>query len=389
MSREGSLKAGFNVPPFLKGGGGIKVSLSFDLKKSIAGFDIDVSLSLGEELMVLFGPSGAGKSLLLKLIAGIIKPDKGEVSIRGEKVFDSGRRVDVPMRGRRVGFVFQDYALFPHMTVGGNIAYGIPEKRKTLACEKVRGLIDLMRLTGLEGRYPHELSGGQRQRAALARTLAAEPGILLLDEPFSALDYQVREKLRADLLRIHEVYPVTTMLVTHDLEEAFMLGARIAVINHGRVEQVGPREEVFYRPATRNVARFIGFKNIFDGVVAGIDAGELIIHNPDMGEVRALAPSGHGFATGARVTFCIRPEDIVVVRPDKTTGPSNVFDAYVETTIGKGSTHMLFLKAGDKGASVKAELPNFVVRKLGLGAGMKIRVLLKKESIRVIPPTPL
>lgn len=373
------------------------MSLSFDLKKSIAGFDIDVSLSLAEELMVLFGPSGAGKSLLLKLIAGIIKPDKGAVSIRGEKVFDSGGRIDVPMRGRRVGFVFQDYALFPHMTVGENIAYGIPEKKKALAAELVRGLIDLMRLAGLEHRRPHEISGGQRQRAALARTLAAEPGILLLDEPFSALDYQVREKLRADLLRIHEVYPVTTILVTHDLEEAFMLGARIAVINHGRIEQVGPREEVFYRPVTRNVARFIGFKNIFDGVVAGIDAGGLIIHNSDMGDVMAHAPSGGyspvggGVAVGGRVTFCIRPEDIVVVRPDKRAVPSksNVFDAYVESTTGKGSTHMLFLKIGEKGAPVKAELPNFVVRKLGLCAGMKIRVLLKKESIRVIPPAPL
>lgn len=366
------------------------MSLRFDLKKTIAGFDIDVALSLEEELMVLFGPSGAGKSLLLKLIAGIIKPDKGAVTIRGEKVFDSGAAIDLPMRGRRIGFVFQDYALFPHMTVGENIAYGLPEKKKALAAEPVRRLIDLMRLAGLERRYPHEISGGQRQRAALARTLAAEPGILLLDEPFSALDYQVREKLRADLLRIHEVYPVTTILVTHDLEEAFMLGGRIAVINHGRIEQVGPREEVFYRPVTRNVARFIGFKNIFDGVVAGIDAEGLIIHNSDMGRVRAHAPSGGGVAVGGRVTFCIRPEDIVVVRPDKKAVPSNVFDAYVESMTGKGSTHMLFLKggyspvAGDGGASVKAELPNFVVRKLGLHAGMKIRVLLKKESIRVI-----
>ncbi|MBI5969825.1 MAG: ABC transporter ATP-binding protein [Deltaproteobacteria bacterium] len=376
---------------FLKAG--IKVSIRFDLKKSIAGFDIDASLSLEEELMVLFGPSGAGKTLLLKLIAGIIKPDKGTVAIRGDKVFDSGERIDVPMRGRRVGFVFQDYALFPHMTIGENIAYGIPEKKDALAAEAVRGLVDLMRLTGLEQRYPREISGGQRQRAALARTLAAKPGILLLDEPFSALDYQVREKLRADLLRIHEVYPVTTLLVTHDLEEAFMLGARIAVINHGRIEQVGPREEVFYRPVTRNVARFIGFKNIFDGVVAGIDANGLIIHNSDMGAVRADAPSGGGVAVGGRVTFCIRPEDIVVVRPDKTavlSSPSNVFDAYVESITGKGSTQMLFLKvgyshvAGERGASIKAELPNFVVRKLGLCAGMKIRVLLKKESIRVI-----
>lgn len=363
------------------------MSLRFDLKKNIAGFDIDVALSLGEELMVLFGPSGAGKSLLLKLIAGIVKPDKGQVAIRGEKVFDSGAAIDVPMRGRRVGFVFQDYALFPHMTVGENIAYGVPQNKKVLAGEKVSGLIDLMRLAGLEKRYPHEISGGQRQRAALARTLAAEPSILLLDEPFSALDYQVREKLRADLLRIHEVYPVTTILVTHDLEEAFMLGGRIAVINHGRVEQVGPREEVFYRPVTRNVARFIGFKNIFDGVVAGIDGGELIIHNSDMGAVKAFAPPEGGVAAGGRVTFCIRPEDIVVVRPDKMVVASNVFDARVESTTGKGSTHMLFLKAGEGGASVKAELPNFVVRKLGLCAGMKIRVLLKKESIRVIMPS--
>ncbi|HBO84071.1 MAG TPA: hypothetical protein DD641_03680, partial [Deltaproteobacteria bacterium] len=244
------------------------MGLSFSLKKSFPGHKTEVELSIGEEVIVLFGPSGAGKSLILKLISGIIKPDEGLVAVDSEKLFDSRNNIDIPIRLRKIGYLFQDYALFPHMTVYENIAYGITNLSVPLARQtgmkgmgigqKVRELMELMRLEGLENRYPNELSGGQKQRTALARTLAAEPRILLLDEPFSALDYQVREKLRGDILNIHKVYPITTIFVTHDIEEAFMLGKKIAVVNHGRVEQFGTREDVFYRPKTKNVAKFIG-----------------------------------------------------------------------------------------------------------------------------------
>ncbi|OGQ52656.1 MAG: hypothetical protein A3J24_06935 [Deltaproteobacteria bacterium RIFCSPLOWO2_02_FULL_53_8] len=360
--------------------------LELSLKKRFADFSIDISLALGSELLVLFGPSGAGKSLLMKLLSGILKPDEGSVNIDSQVIFDSRSRIDVPMRERRIGYVFQDYALFPHKTVLENIVYGAVGSEEERS-ETVRGLVSLMRLGGLEGRYPNELSGGQRQRVALARTLAARPRILLLDEPFSALDYQVREKLRADLLTIHELFPITTILVTHDLEEAFMLGTRVAVINNGGLEQLGTREEVFYRPATRNVARFIGARNIFSGSVAAIDAGTVVIDNNDIGRVTAHVPAGAVLRQGMEVSFCIRPEEVIIVKPDRALGhkaAENIVEGEITSTLGKGSTHILFIKVGAGDTLLKVEAPNFVCRKLNLVVGSLVKVLLKKESVWVI-----
>lgn len=359
--------------------------LDISLRKKLPGFSVDVELSVDEELLVLFGPSGAGKSLVLKMISGIIAPDEGRVSAGAETLFDSSAGVDLPMRTRKVGHLFQDYALFPHMTVSENIAYGIGGGRDG-ARKKVEELLSVMRLSGLERRYPHELSGGQKQRTALARTLAAGPRVLLLDEPFSALDYQVREKLRADLLNIHRMYPMTTVLVTHDLEEAFMLGKRIAVINNGSIEQAGTQEDVFYRPLTRNVARFMGVRNIFSGKIAALDGAHVLIDNPDIGMVKAPLPPGPALSPGTEVSFCIRPEEILVIRPDRVLGKvqDNILECRITGTVGRGSTHILYLEAGAGRTPLKAELPNFVLRKLGLAAGQCIRVSLKKENVWVI-----
>ncbi|MCR4288353.1 MAG: ABC transporter ATP-binding protein [Deltaproteobacteria bacterium] len=361
------------------------MSLSFSLKKSFEGFGLDVELSLGSELMVLFGPSGAGKSLLLKTLSGIVRPDEGVITVGTEPVFDSGRGVDVPIRKRRIGYLFQDYALFPHMTVFENIAYAMKGIKPSDVGRIVREFTSLMRLSGLEDRYPNELSGGQKQRTALARTLAAGPEILLLDEPFSALDFQVREKLRQDLLNIHEAFPITTILVTHDLEEAFMLGVRLAVINNGRIEQVGKKEDVFYRPATRDVARFVGARNIFSGRVARVEGAAVVIASPGLGEIRAAA-SGD-LKPGGDVVFCIRPEEIPIIRQDRviSRGDGNVVEGVISSITGRGTSHILFVKIGNGDTLLKVEAPNFVARKLSLATGKRIRVLLKKESVWVIP----
>lgn len=369
--------------------------LEFDIAKNYPAFSIDVRLSLGAELLVLFGPSGAGKTQVMRMISGLVRPDRGRVAIDGEEVFDSSRGIDVPIRDRGTGYLFQDYALFPHMTVEGNISYGMEGLARDEKARRVAELLEITRLTGLGPRYPRELSGGQRQRTALARTLATGPRILLLDEPFSALDYQVREKLRGDLLRIHDLWPITTILVTHDLEEAFMLGSRIAVINEGEIVQVGSREDVFYRPRTRDVARFMGVKNIFTGTVRGVEEGDVVIDSPDLGVIRApIPPEGGPPAVGSRVSFCIRPEEILIIRPGKTlTGKAreNVVEGEITSTIGKGATHILFIRspsatrADDEEAHIKVEIPNFVLRKLSLATGGSIRVSLKKESVWIIP----
>lgn len=369
------------------------MSLSFHLKKQFpsrsGGFSIDIGLSAEENMTVLFGPSGAGKSLLLNLLSGIVRPDEGFVRIEDREVFNSAAGINVPIRDRKIGYLFQDYALFPHMTVFENIAYGINSLPKNKSKTKVEELLELMRLGGLEHRFPKELSGGQKQRTALARTLAAEPRILLLDEPFSALDYQVREKLRADLLMIHQKYPITTFFVTHDLEEAFVMGDNIAIINNGRLEQFGAREEVFYKPKTKNVAKFLGARNIFSGIIISLNEKAVAIENPDIGEIKALLHDEEPQLTvGEKVTFGIRPEEIMIIRPDRPIDKKvqdNILEGEVLTTLGKGASHTIFFKMKNKDATLKIEIPNFVYRKLKLSKGKIITVSLKKESIWIIP----
>ncbi|MBI5327677.1 MAG: ABC transporter ATP-binding protein [Deltaproteobacteria bacterium] len=365
------------------------MSLSFHLKKHFRDFSIDIAFSIEENMAVVFGPSGAGKSLLLNLISGIIKPDEGFVRIEGREIFNSATGINIPIRERKIGYLFQDYALFPHMTVFENIAYGISHEPKNKSKTKVEELLDLMRLGGLEHRFPKELSGGQKQRAALARTLAAEPSILLLDEPFSALDYQVREKLRADLLLIHQKYPITTLFVTHDLEESFVMGENIAIINNGRLEQFGAREDVFYKPKTKNVARFLGARNIFSGIIVSLYEKAVAIENPDIGEIKALLHHEEQRMTvGEKVTFGIRPEEIMIIRPDKPIDKKvqdNLLEGEVLTTLGKGASHTIYFKVRDRDATIKIEIPNFAYRKLKLSKGKTITVSLKKESIWIIP----
>lgn len=364
------------------------MSLNLTLKKTLAGFSEEVSLTAGEELLVIFGPSGAGKSLLLKMIAGLVKPDEGSITVCGQKVFDSTAAVNVPIRKRRAGYLFQDYALFPHMTVAGNISYAVSGLSKESAAQRTAQLVSLMRLNGLEARYPRELSGGQKQRTALARTLAAGPEVLLLDEPFSALDYQVREKLRADLVNIHSVFPITTLVVTHDLEEAFTLGSRIAVLNNGRVEHFGSREDVFYRPRTRNVARFVGTRNIFDGRITEVDETSVTVKCPELGLIRAHKEANFRKNAGDAACFCIRPEEIPVIRPGRPVDRGvhdNIIEGDIISALPRGTTHTLYLKVSDAKGDLKVEVPNFVFKKLALTPGGRIKVSLKKESVWVIP----
>ena len=224
----------------------------------------DVSLEVPDgSLTALLGPSGSGKSTLLRLIAGLEVPDAGTVSIAGR---DATR---VPPQKRGIGFVFQHYAAFKHMTVRDNVAFGLTVRRRPKA--EIRDRVDeLLRIVGLDGyqrRYPAQLSGGQRQRMALARALAVEPEVLLLDEPFGALDARVRAELRAWLRRLHEEVHVTTVLVTHDQEEAMEVADRIVVLNHGRVEQDGPPRELYDRPANAFVMGFLGPVARLDGTL--------------------------------------------------------------------------------------------------------------------------
>nr|WP_208288488.1 ABC transporter ATP-binding protein [Halobacterium sp. R2-5] len=259
-----------------------------------------VSLNVADgEFFTLVGPSGCGKTTTLRLIAGFEQPDAGDVRFGGNSV------AGVPPEDRDVGVVFQSYALFPHMSVAENVAYGLrfrdpPEGQTTE--ERVAELLALVDLAGFEDREPGELSGGQQQRVALARALAPGPSVLLLDEPMSALDARLRERLRVQVKEIQSELDITTVYVTHDQSEALAISDRVAVLNSGRVEQVGTPEEVYREPASRFVAEFVGDNNVFDGEPpvetkgCSVRVGETEF---DVGE-----------RVDGRTTVCVRPESL-------------------------------------------------------------------------------
>jgi len=239
----------------------------------------DVTLNVRDgELLALLGPSGSGKTTLLRVIAGLEEPDYGEVHFFGESAREQS------LRQRNVGFVFQHYALFRHMTVFDNVAFGLkvkPRRERPSRGEisdRVHELLRLVQLDGLAQRHPSQLSGGQRQRVALARALAIRPRVLLLDEPFGALDAQVRRELRQWLRKLHDEIGLTSVFVTHDQEEALELADRVAVVNRGRIEQIGTPEDVYHRPQTPFVVSFLGSVNLFHGRV---EQGRAVLHEDD------------------------------------------------------------------------------------------------------------
>jgi sulfate transport system ATP-binding protein len=244
----------------------------------------DVSLEVESgSLTALLGPSGSGKSTLLRIIAGLESPDAGEILLSGEDA------TGLAPQKRNVGFVFQHYAAFKHMTVRDNIAFGLKVRRrpKTEIRERVDELLHLVQLQGFGHRYPAQLSGGQRQRMGLARALAPEPQVLLLDEPFGALDARVRAELREWLIRLHDVVHVTTVFVTHDQEEAMEVADQIAVLNQGRLEQVGVPRELYDEPASEFVMRFVGDANLVGAVLVRPHDVELLTEPAD-GSVEAM-----------------------------------------------------------------------------------------------------
>jgi sulfate transport system ATP-binding protein len=262
--------------------------------------DVSFDVNAGE-LVALLGPSGGGKSTILRVIAGLERADRGSVLLDGEPVDH------VHTRERRVGFVFQHYALFRHMTVEENVAFGLAVRKATRGerRERVAELLRIMGLQGMERRLPDQLSGGQRQRVALARALAPKPRLLLLDEPFAAIDAKVREELRHWLRRLHDEVHVTSLFVTHDQEEAFALADRVVLIQQGRLEQAGTPAEILDHPATEFVARFVGEVNTLDGVVRDGRA-----------RVGALEVPVESFAEGAPARLVIRAYDLKFWRAD-------------------------------------------------------------------------
>jgi iron(III) transport system ATP-binding protein len=304
--------------------------------KTLAIANLSLSVYPGE-CLALVGPSGCGKTTLLRLLAGFERPDAGSLWLNGQSLVQGNQFV--PPEARRIGFVFQDYALFPHLRVGENIAFGLAQLPKTAKVETVQQMLELVNLQHAEERYPHELSGGERQRVALARALAPHPDILLLDEPFSNLDADRRALIRTDIRRILREQQITAVFVTHDQEEAFYMGDRLAVMLNGTVCQVGEPEVVFQEPASKDVAEFLGGTEFLTGTVQ--EAG-IITPLGFLAQIVSLP-------VGTRVEVGVRADDVNM----RTALPHN---AVITERIYKGAyqVYLLCLEGGRQVSAMQA-----------------------------------
>ena len=338
----------------------------------VAVDNINLHIETGE-LVALLGLSGSGKTTLLRIIAGLETPDTGEVLFHGEDASD------VSVRERKVGFVFQHYALFRHMTVFENVAFGLrvisrrARPAEAAIARRVHDLLKLVQLDFLADRYPSQLSGGQRQRVALARTLAVEPKVLLLDEPFGALDAKVRQELRRWLRRLHDEIKITSVFVTHDQEEALELANRIVVMNQGRIEQIGSAEDVYHHPANAFVYNFLGNVNLFHG---RIENGRVFL-----GDTAVELENTHAHAhpeTGKAVLY-VRPHLLeIVMKPNgKQTFPATV------KSINPAGPQVKIELVAEWGDMVQVEIDHERYQALHLEPGANVFLKPKEQKLFV------
>ncbi len=327
---------------------------------------------------VLFGPSGCGKTTALRCLAGLERPDDGLIRCGAAVWFDAGQRIHLSPQQRGVGFLFQDYALFPHLTVAENVGYALAGLGRAERFRRVSELLDALGLTGLEGRYPRQVSGGQQQRAALARALARHPRLLLLDEPLSALDGPTRERLRPELRRRLAGFGVPVVLVTHDRTEAMALADHLIVMDRGRVIQQGPVAEVCTCPADPAVARIVGTETVQPGEILDVADG-LATVQVGRATLAALAPD----APGRAVFVCIRGEDVALLRgPGGESSPRNQLAAVVESLTWEGPLVRVGL---DCGFPLVALVTRPACADLGLRVGDRLTALLKAPAVHLIP----
>jgi iron(III) transport system ATP-binding protein len=331
--------------------------------------DIDLEVKRGEFVCFL-GPSGCGKTTLLRAIAGLDPQDKGRVIIAGRDVSHA------PPAERDFGIVFQSYALFPNLTVGKNVAYGLVNRRRPGAevRRRVQELLALVGLADQEHKYPVQLSGGQQQRVALARALATSPGLLLLDEPLSALDAKVRVRLREEIRALQRRLGVTTIMVTHDQEEALSMADRIVVMNHGVIDQVGTPADIYRGPATAFVADFVGAMTFLDATIAGAKQVRT-------GVLDLVCADDRGLPSGTPIRLGLRPEEVRV--RGVAAGDANAVPVRVKAIEFLGPFCRARLEPEVEAGELVADFSTNLMRDLGVAEGQRIMVALPPESLRV------
>ena len=365
------------------------------LRKALPGFTLDVAWAAGDEVVALFGPSGAGKSLTLQCLAGLARPDAGRVVVNGRVFDDAATGVHLPPQARHLGYVVQGYALFPHLTVADNVAFGL---RGRPGAERQRRTAEVLAQLGLEAladRVPRELSGGQQQRVALGRAIAPDPAVLLLDEPLSALDAPLRRQLRQELRALTVGLRRTVVLVTHDLGEAYQLGDRLVLYEAGRVVQAGPKAEVLGRPVSETVARLIGLRNIVRGTVikTAPDRIEIAWRGHTVEAVNSPAAPLQA-APGTTVAFVVRPEHVRLIRKDRV-GPDpkhhmNLLRGAIVESIDHGTSWTLLFRIAAPGLpsqgayDLEIEVPHLVYEILDIGRDREWEVSMHRGALQVL-----
>jgi len=376
----------------LSGPRGLDVSIA----KRLPGFSLEATWSAGDEVVALFGASGAGKTLTLQCLAGLVTPDRGRIAVGGQVFYDSAAAVDLPPQSRRLGYVFQGYALFPHLSVADNIGYGLRDWPRDPRRRRVAEVIERLGLGPLAPRRPRELSGGQQQRVALGRALAVDPQLLLLDEPLSALDVPLRRQIREELMSVVREWGKATVLVTHDLAEAFHLADRIVVYEAGRVVQQAPKGEILSAPASEAVARLMGVRNILAGTVVKADPEHIQFRWRGRTLEAVNSPTRSYFPEpGAPLAFFIRPEHVRLIRKDRgpidATHHMNIMAGRVVDEADFGLTWTLYVRLDEPGRAaqgeydLEVEVPRLVYEILEVERDRHWHLSIHRGSIHVLP----
>jgi ABC-type Fe3+/spermidine/putrescine transport system ATPase subunit len=341
---------------------------------------IDLNLAESSYLTIL-GPSGSGKTLFLETCMGLLEPRSGKICLDGKEV------TNLTPEKRQISYLPQDLALFPHLDVRANILFGAKQRKldDKVSLSRLNDLIDLLDLHSIIDRHDvTTLSGGEKQRVALARALLPGPRLLFLDEPFSALDATIKRQLQVKLRQINRELGVTILHVTHDQEEAFMLGEQIVVMIDGKLRQIGTRDDIYYRPQSLDVARFLRNQNIYEMTLTAVDQeGFLQLENG----VTLKAPACKGVEVGDRIAAVIRAEEVVIIRPNKPIGPElqdNLFHGTLKDILAFGGTHTLTVRIDNSGVNIDIELPNCAMRDFGFTIGDKLQICLRQRSLWTI-----
>ena len=338
------------------------------------------------EMLAIVGPSGSGKTTVLRAIAGLYAPARGEVRVGDATWLATSRAIDVPAHQRAVGLVFQSYALFPHMTALENVACALLSVPRADRRERAMHALASVRLAGLEQRRPSELSGGQQQRVAVARAIVRNPEVLLLDEPFSAVDRSTRRRLYLEIAELRASLHMPVVLVTHDLEEAAMLADRISVIHHGETLQTGSVREVMSRPRTSEVARLVDLRNVFEATI--LDAGSGSKTTLGWGSLRLDCAQAPPAPVGSRVGWTIPDGFIVLHRRDRPSRGEheNPVHGTIDSMLTVGETALVTLQTAGDGFPLHFTVPAHVARRNGLAKGSAASVSLLADGIHLMPP---